>query len=456
MTRPRFQLLLCALVLGTALRQAEAGAAAQCEEPSTPIRHLVVLMQQNHTFDNYFGTYPGADGTRHETCVPIEPANPHSTECVEPFHLGQYPDLSHSRNTFIHQYNGGRMDGFVSAHEIEGQDGTLALGYYDDRDLPYYWNLADEYVLFDRFFSSAHSGSVDNRMYWVAGVSAGGSDGSSRAYPDRPTIFDRLEEKGIEWKFYVRNFDPSLNYRNVGSAGMLEPQVQWLPLLSMDRFIDDPKLSSRIVDMEEFYEDVRRGTLPAVSYVMALGASEHPPSNLQGGQRVTKSMIQALMQSEAWDASAFLLTYDDWGGWYDHVVPPQIDGSGYGFRVPALLVSPYARRGYVDHTELDFASILRFIEDNWGLRPLARRDARANSIAGAFDFARPPREPRVIPWERFSSTDRQEPRRGVIYASYGAAVALAALILAWAAHVAPETDRRSVHPFSGPTGAGGP
>ena len=122
------------------------------------------------------------------------------------------------------------------------------------------------------------------------------------------------------------------------------------------------------------------GTLPAVSYIVPAGASEHPPGRIQAGERFVRSLLNALASSSSWKDSAFTWTYDDWGGWYDHVKPPQVDRYGYGFRAPALLVSAYARRGHVDHTQLDFTSILKFIEENWNLKPLAARDAAANSL----------------------------------------------------------------------------
>jgi phospholipase C len=137
------------------------------------------------------------------------------------------------------------------------------------------------------------------------------------------------------------------------------------------------------------------------------------------------------MQSAAWDSSAFVLTYDQSGGWYDHVPPPRVDAHGYGFRVPALLVSPYARAGHIDRTQLDFTSLLRFIEDNYGLAPLTERDAKANSIAPAFDFISPPRAPEIIPTAR-PAPPRPEPRRIAIYGAYSGALIIAGLIVAWA------------------------
>jgi phospholipase C len=414
---------------------ARASTPAQATQPKTPIKHLIVLMQQNHTFDNYFGTYPGANGLPADTCVPVDPANTTNTACVKPYHIGnrRIDDLNHSENTFWAEYNEGRMDGFIATLRRKNQDGAIAMGYYDQRDLPYYWNLADEYVLFDHFFSSAHSGSVRNSMYWVAGV-PGSELGRipANGCGDLPTIFDRLEERGISWKVYIKNYNPKLNYRTLKDGKFLHPQIQWMPLLSFDRFLDDPKLSSRIVDFNQYYEDLQNGTLPAVAYMLALGTSEHPLTDLEQGQRFVKITLQALMRSDAWANSAFLLTYDEWGGWYDHVAPRQIDAYGYGFRVPALLVSPYAKRGYIDHTELDFTSILKFIEDNYGLAPLAERDAKANSIISAFDFSQPARKPNYVSDERSTATQTAEPRRGVIYIAYGSALIMAGLLIAGA------------------------
>lgn len=402
------------------------------DQTRTPIEHIIVVIQNNHTFDNYFGTYPGVDGIPPDVCMPVDPANPENQDCVRSYHLGNRPleDLNHSTTTFFRQYNEGRMDGFVHALNLVNQDGGISMGYYDDRDLPYYWNIADEYVLFDRFFSAAHGGSVWNRMYLVAAVPGNTKNRIPKVgFRDIPTIFDRLQEKGISWKFYVNNYNPQMNYRGLWEGDLLSPQVQWVPLLSMDRFIDDPQLSSRIVDLDEYFDDLERGSLPAVSYVLLLGASEHPLSSLEAGQRFTRNMIQALMSSEMWADSAFVITYDDWGGWYDHVPPPQVDEYGYGFRVPTLLVSPYARQGYVDSTELDFTSILKFIEENWGVEPLAERDASANSIASGFDFTNPPRSAKFIPLSRPTPETGTGLRLLVISATYGAAAIIAGVLV---------------------------
>jgi phospholipase C len=432
-----FRYVLCVLAISVLFPTASAftDMPQKTTKSKTPIQHFVVLMQENHTFDNYFGTYPGANGIPQGTCMPVNPLDKKNTECIEPFHIGDRPidDLDHSLSTFNFQYNDGKMNGFVYALNQRNQNGAMAMGYYDDRDLPYYWNLADEYVLFDNFFSSDHGGSFANHMYW-ASAHPGGDEFAKNGYADIETIFDRLEERGVSWKFYVQNYDPEITYRTLSQvSGNRASQVIWVPLLNIGRFLDDPKLASHIVDLNQYFVDLENGTLPEVAYIAPSGASEHPPGSIRSGQKFVKSLIQALMRSDSWDSSAFLLLYDDWGGWYDHVAPAQVDENGYGMRVPALLISSYARRGHIDSTVLDFTSVLKFIEENWNIKPLAARDAKAKSFMSAFDFSMSPREPAFIPFERVVKEERVEPRRVVIYAAYGGALAFAALLMIWAA-----------------------
>ena len=339
-------------------------------------------MQENHSFDNYFGTFPGANGIPANTCMPVGHA---PRPCVRPFHLGDRstPDLAHEVGSH-------RMDGFVRAASRDRQSVVRAvMGYYDGRDLPFYWNVADEYVLFDRFFAASPAGSVANHRLWVSG------------------IFRRLQERGISWKFYVQDYDPRLGE---GSA-----QAVRVPLR-------DPRLSRHIVDLDEYYSDLERGRLPAVAYIAPAGASEHPPGRIAAGATLTRALVTALARSSAWDSSAFLWTYDESGGWFDHVRPPH----GEGFRVPALLVSPYARRGFVDSTPLDTTSIPAFVERNWGL---ARRTP-ARTFERAFDFARAPREPSIPAAERRPAA-RRGVRLWVIYVGYGAALVLSGILIGW-------------------------
>jgi phospholipase C len=396
---------------------ASAASPVAAPTPTTPIQHVVVLMQENHTFDNYFGTYPGADGIPAGVCMPRDPANP-SAGCVTSYHLPSHRtiDLSHGTDVAGIALNGGKLDGFVYAQNKRNLPGDTAMGYYDGSDLPFYWNLASSSVLADRFFSSDAGGSKENHLYWVAAQSGGGSVPEAGYTFD--TIFDRLQAAGVDWKFYVQNYDPTITFRNLTGAPQ-DSQVVWVPLLNFAKYLDDPELSKRIVDVSQYHADLAAGTLPAVAFIAPSGASEHPPGDVSIGQVYGTSLITALMQSSSWSSSLFVLTWDDWGGWYDHVPPPQVDANGYGMRVPALFVSPYAPPGRIDSTTYDFTSILRFIEDNWELQPMTARDAAANSVGTALDFSGPPRQP-VLPGYVYPDEAQVNPRaRMALLAIYG-------------------------------------
>jgi phospholipase C len=185
------------------------------------------------------------------------------------------------------------------------------------------------------------------------------------------------------------------------------------------------------VNLDQYYEDAASGNLPSVAFVAPSGNSEHPPGSVQAGQTLVRTLVTQLMRAPQWNSSAFLWSYDDWGGWYDHVKPPQVDAYGYGFRVPALLVSPYAKRGYVDSTTLDFTSALKFIEHNWKVEPLAERDRKANTFLDAFDFNKPPRPAVFLGTERHPAAVAR-PRPAPVYASYSTVMSLVALLLCFA------------------------
>lgn len=369
--------------------------AAESTTTTTPIKHLVFLMQENHTFDNYFGTRPGVDGIPTGTCVPVSPGG--TEPCVRPFHLDSTRtiDIDHSAGAFDQEFRAGAMDGFVAVSRASGA-GDTAMGHYDRTDLPYYWSLADQYALFDHFFSSSASGSVRNHLFAVTGQGGPAAKNLESIPPqgwgDLPTIFDELQARGISWKYYIRNYDPTNNVRGVqkGTAGGVTQRV-FAPVTEFARFVDDPALRSHIVDLSQYYTDLADRTLPAVAYIAPSGNSEHPPGDVGSGESFARTLITELQRSYAWSDSAFLLSYDDWGGWYDHVMPPVVDQWGYGPRVPALLVSPYARRGYVDSGTYDFTSILKFIERNWKVPALASRDGGAATFLTAFDFGSQPR-----------------------------------------------------------------
>jgi phospholipase C len=444
--RRRIAAALGALALAVApsvvgMPTAAAGESPPAEQLSTttPIKHFVVLMQSNHSFDNYFGTYPGADGIPAATCMPVPAASTSSPKrtppCAKPFPLrgSAISNLGQNRAIYDAEYNGGKMDGFVSAFGKHAGVAGQAMGYYDRQDIPYYWNVADNYVLFDRLFTSASGGSVWNHMFWVTGTPGNpNADALSTTGLDAvPTIFDALQKAGISWKFYAQNYRPKINFRTRSGAAAAAQRVR-VPLLNYNRFLDDPTLSSHIVDMSQYYKDLDDGRLPAVSFMVPSGPSEHPPSSIKAGQSFVRTLINSLMSSSSWKTSAFMWTYDGWGGWYDHVKPPAVDKYGYGFRSPALLVSPYAKKGYIDHTTLDFTSELKFIENNWRVPPLAARDKAANDITSAFDFSAAPREAALL-GNGPSATRPPVGRISAVYPSYGGALLLLAVLVVVAA-----------------------
>ncbi len=346
---------------GSVVRPPKTSAAG-----SGSIEHIVIVLQENHTFDNYFGTYPKADGTLGKGLR--LPATPNGPATRAPFHSPTLTpaDLNHNWTAAHEDYHGGAMDGFVYS---EGSESTLA--YFDRSDLPHYWNAADRYVLCDRYFTSAMTESAPNHLYLVAGTAGGLRDDRVPATLSFPPIFESLDTVGVSWKVY----------------GF----TSWYERFAYVR--SHASARARFAPATDFAKDLASGSLPQVSWMVgAPGGDEHPPKNVRTGQdSVAHDLVNAIGASRFWPGAAVFVTWDDYGGFYDHVLPPPVDEYGYGFRVPCLVVSPFARRGVVDSTVRDHTSILRFVEDRYGLKPLSTRDAAANGFEAAFDFTAAPR-----------------------------------------------------------------
>jgi len=446
-----------ALAVGTPA----AATAGQQPTTATPIKHFIFLMQAGRTFDNYFGTYPGADGLPAGTCQPLVLARPRGG-CARPFAVHGKPPQMLGANTLIaaRQYDDGRMDGFVAAYNERHSDGRPVMGYYDQTALPVYWTIAHDYVLFDHFFSSALCCTRTNLSYWVAAAPPPRGTGQARqqAYAQQPTIFDRLQAAGISWKFFVQGYEPR-SARRPASKASTASQAARVPLLNYRRFIDNPALRGHIVGLDQYYQDVASGTLPAVAFIVGSPAdNERSARTIAAGQSLVRNLVTQLMESRDWESSALLLSYDDSGGLYDHVAPPRSGSGTLGFRVPALLVSAYARRGQVSHTVLSDASALRFIEQNWHLAPLTRLDASAASLDSAFDFSAGPRLPDIIAPVASSSAAPLRPRAepvALIYLLYGSAAAVAAALLLFAQRPALTARRRGLARRAEQTGVPG-
>ena len=279
------------------------------------------------------------------------------------------------------------MDGFT-------QPGPF--GYYDGSDLKSCWELAHHYTLMDDFFSSTLGGSLENHLFLVAGQSATPQQLQSPAGYQLPTIFDRLDGAGVSWKYYVGKYDPTLTKQRLTPDASFIPQLVRVPMLSWPSFAA-PARRAHFVDRNTLYPDLSTpDKVAAVNYIVPGGDSERPPAAISTGQDRTAGMVDAIMRSPVWSSSAILITWSDWGGYYDHVAPPQVDGGGYGFRVPMMVISPYARAGFVDHTTADFGSVLKFIERLHGLAPLTTRDQKASDLLSAFDFQQVAQNP-VVP-----------------------------------------------------------
>ena len=425
---------------------------------STKIKHVFVIVEEGHSFDNYFGTFPGADGiVPGKVQVPVDP------RAAAGQSLGLHvigaegatsiaADLGAARAAF----NGGRMNGFAAAQNANGKGAVAGLGYYSPEQVDSYWQLAKNYTLMDQFFSSAMGGSIDNHLYLVAGQAVPAAQLKSAGGYKIPTIFDRLDGAGLSWRAYIRHYDSTLNYHRVGSYASFIPQVVRVPMLNMPAIVDDPSRFSNLTDQSNLFRDLRSdATTPAVSYIYPSGDSERAPDPISLGQQRVTSIVTAIQRSPAWSSSAILVTWSDWGGYYDHVRPPQVDSHGYGFRVPMLVISPFARPGFVDHTTSDFSSILKFIEATYGLAPLTSRDAKATGMTEAFDFSRKPVGPVVVDTQMASVT------RGIpvliVVVFYGGSVALAATLVLLAAAIRRRRFQAGQSNGHGPgPGGGGP
>lgn len=345
--------------------------------PNIPIKHIIILYEENRTFDHYFGTYPGANGLDLNKALPVSLG---SAQTLRPFHLTTKttPDLSHASEAARLSYNNGKMDGFIYAEQSE-----LTMGYYDYRDIPYYWDYASKFVLTDNFFSSQMGPSLTNHLYLIAGQSGGLQDNADFVTFNFTTIMDKLDSRGISWKYYS------------DSKGW---ERFWNPLPHFISFMNNQSRMRNIAPSDKFLTDLESGNLADVVWVMPNEEeSEHPPWDITTGENYTVSLINSIMQSKYWNSSAIIITWDDYGGFYDHVSPPQIDEFGLGFRVPCLIISPYAKEGFIDHTQSEFASILKFIETVYSIPPLTPRDAKASDMMEAFDFSQSPRSTLILP-----------------------------------------------------------
>jgi phospholipase C len=407
-----------------------------------PVKNVVFLVKENRTLDVYFGKFPGANGaTTGRTCdggtVPLKRMLDRSA-----------PDITHAWAAALTSYNDGGMNCFDTITPAQHPGGG-PLGYQvaDEADIPNYWLLAKTFVLSDNFYSSLHGPSFPNHLYTIAATSGGVTDNPMAARPALPnaptvgactsstdcpepgeaglepenvtpynaasgiwgcdadpkvrvrvldeegeieeiypcldfkTLADELDAAGVTWKMYAPaegKYDGGFQ----GSGGYI-----WTVYDAIRHMRDSPEWGTHVVPIDEFAVDARSGHLPSVSWISTpTPVSEHTPASVCTGENWTVSLLQALAAGPQWNTSATFITWDDFGGFYDHVAPTQVDVYGLGFRVPLLIVSPFARGGTIDHSRAEFSSVLKFIETDFDLPPLTARDMNSVDMTQDFDF----------------------------------------------------------------------
>ena len=444
---------LVGLLLGSAeLPGHRHEARAATRKGIHKIRHVVIIMQENRSFDNYFGTYPGADGIPMKDGVPtVCNPDPGTRVCVKPYHDTRNRNAGGPHDTVdaIKDIDGGKMDGFerqarkgrfLACHNTDNPGCSLTpaapdvMGYHDWHEIPNYWGYARNFVLQDHMFEADNSWSLPAHLALVSGWTArcsrhgdpmschsalkapfGATSGHKTDFPwtDLTWLMHRYH---VSWRYYVANGSQPDCTDNMMFCPHVPQSAQtpgiWNPLPRFDDVQQDHQLGN-IQPLHDFFRAANKGKLPAVSWVTpSQGVSEHPPSLITAGQTYVTHLIDTIMRGPDWRSTAIFLAWDDWGGFYDNVKPPRVDGEGYGLRVPALVISPYARRGYIDHQILSSDAYLKFIEDDFlhGRRINPRTDGRPDSrpnvrenvrilgnLVRDFDFDQKPRPALILP-----------------------------------------------------------
>ncbi|MFI5419667.1 MAG: phospholipase C [Nitrososphaerales archaeon] len=386
---------------------------------ATPIKHIVFLIQENHTYDNMFGVYPGTPngyGLNVNICVPQSGGG-----CVKPFNADNLPivqatDIPHTSTAAHMSYSNGAMNGFVNAAP---KHPTFPMAYYTGKVIPNYWDLAQYYSLNDLFMSSALSFSLPNHLYTVA-AQAGMADKCTGLCqtPYNLTFADigtAMTKAGVSWGYYQYNWNDKLDctgeytrtYVNSNTHGGYDGF--WSGEADF-RAVQLAKTScSSLLNYNDLQNAISSNTLPGVSWIIPQpSTSEHPQqSTWAQGQAYTTSVINAIEQSPAWSSTVIYLTWDDYGGYYDGVVPMQIDQYGMGMRVPLIAISPYSIQGQVlqapqysygsgQTAQEDFSAFLSTIEYNWHLSPLTHRDAVEPNLFYMLNFNQAPLKTLVL------------------------------------------------------------
>jgi phospholipase C len=401
-------LVFAAIGLELAARAPASGAPPAF---ASKIDHVVFIFMENHAYDNLFAGYclvlgPDCNGTANG--IPYgtqEPQLNASGGAVTPYNFTARnlttPDQNHYYNATIESIDGGRMDGFLSA------EGTpRVFGHYNGSTVPVYWDLAQEYALGDNFFSSALSYSLPNHWYSLAGRAPtvgfdmpNNSTSSRHDYLNESnstrTIQDLLNNSTVSWKYYDWPLDTYATA--IDQPGGTNPPGSayafWNPLAARHESYDS-YFVQHFANRTNLFTDIAAGALPDISWVIPqANFSDHPPANLSAGEAFVANVVDAIESSQYWGSTAIFLSWDDYGGFFDHVAPPALDPLGLSIRVPFLVISPYTRAGTIVHSLGYFESTLAFMEHRWSLGCLGPRDCGAPDLQDYFDFNMAPRAP---------------------------------------------------------------
>jgi phospholipase C len=388
------------------------------------IQHVIIIMQENRSFDDYFGTYPGAAGFPMQNGAPaVSIPDPITGGSANVYHRTTDIDVDapHGYRDAVDDINGGAMNGFLSTYGPG--DVTTVMGYHNAQEIPNYWSYAQHFVLQDHLFESVLGWSKPSHLYLVSGWSADSPDpnnpDTSINDPANPSLPPANGEPIYGWTdltYLLHQYNVSWSYYNAPWTGVVDsdegttPAI-WNPLPNFTDVHQDNQLGN-VQDSSQFFQAAAAGTLPQVSWVMPNSlVSEHAPNSISDGQAWVTGLVNAVMQGPDWNSSAIFVTWDDWGGQYDNAVPPVVDSNGYGLRVPGLVISPWAKQGYIDHQTLSPDAYLKFIEDDFlggqridpatDGRPDDRPDVRENmpqlgDLVNDFDFTQTPLPPLVL------------------------------------------------------------
>jgi phospholipase C len=444
------------------------GSSATPQQQSTAgltgihkIRHVIVIMQENRSFDSYFGTYPGADGIPMRNGVPAVCVPNPAGGCTRPYH--DTADINgggpHGAANAVADIDGGKMDGFIRQRDAVHRTCRFAndpacslgatpdvMGYHTGAELPDYWAYAKNFVLADHMFEPVKSWSLPDHLYLVSGWSAWCANRSPMScvndivgpYPGQ--VFDHavaqemttgttsidlawtditylLHEHHVSWAYYVqKGTQPDCASDSAETCAPVRQSAPtpgiWNPLPLFGDVQTDHQVGD-VRGLSSYFSAAKGGSLPSVSWITPSDPeSEHPPASIHQGQAYVTALINAAMKSPDWNSTAIFLSWDDWGGFYDGVLPRAIDQNGYGLRVPGIVISPYARKGYIDHQTLSSDAYLKFIEDDFlggarlnprtdgrpDRRPDVREDApQLGNLVSDFNFSQPPRKPFLLP-----------------------------------------------------------